>query len=316
MPKVAVRQEEDIRDAFFDEVYAIAGRDTNVVFITADADAFSLKKYQKDFPSRFINAGVAEQNMITVAAGLALSGKKVFIYALIPFIALRCYEQIKVNICSMNLAIVLIGAGAGLSFGNDGPTHHAVCDVAVMRTLPEMSILNPSDGVTASAAARLAHEASGPVYVRLDKGVQPALYTTGSDFSQGFSVLRQGADIVILATGLMVHRALEVAHELSRRRIEAGVVDLYRIKPVDEKGLSGILKNYKKIVTLEENSIIGGIGSLVSEILADNRIFLPLKRVALRDEQCFSYGDRDWLHRACGIDKASVLEKIIAWSSN
>ena len=165
----------DIRDAFFDEIYDIASRDRDVIFITADTDAFSLRRYKKDFPDQFINVGVAEQNMVAVSAGLALSGKKVFIYAIIPFITIRCCEHIKVNICSMNLPVAIIGAGAGLSFGNDGPTHHAMQDIAVMRILPEITILNPCDGPSAAACARIAYESNTPVYVRIDKGEFPAL---------------------------------------------------------------------------------------------------------------------------------------------
>jgi len=148
----------DIRDAFFDEIYKCAAKDKNVIFIAADMDAFSLRKYKKDLPDQYINIGVAEQNMIAVAAGLALCGKKVFLYAIIPFITFRCLEHIKVNICSMNLPVAIIGVGSGLSFGFDGPTHHAVQDIAVMRVLPEIEILNPSDSASSALCARRAYE--------------------------------------------------------------------------------------------------------------------------------------------------------------
>lgn len=303
----------DIRDAFFDEIYNIAAKDKNVIFITADADAFSLRKYKKDFPEQFINVGVAEQNMIAVAVGLALSGKKVFIYALIPFIALRCYEHIKTNICGMNLPITIIGAGAGFSFENDGPTHHAVQDIAVMRTLPEMVILNPSDSKSATAFARLVYQSSVPTYIRLDKGTKPAIYNNENDFSLGLSIIKSGSDICIISTGIMTFMAQEVANELAKRNIKAGAVDFYRLKPVNERLLLEFLDKYRAVVTLEENAIIGGIGSIVSEVLIDNQRTIPLLRIASKDEQCFCYGTRDWIHGINDIDIENVLKRISLW---
>ena len=132
----------DIRDAFFDSFYELGAADESVVFLSSDMDAFSLRKFKNDFPERFVNVGVAEQNMVNVAAGLAIAGKKVFCYGIGAFVTMRCYEQIKVNLCSNNLNVNIIGAGAGFSFGHDGPTHHGLQDVALMRVLPEMSIID------------------------------------------------------------------------------------------------------------------------------------------------------------------------------
>ena len=303
----------DIRDAFFDEIYDMASKDRNVLFITADADAFSLRRYKNDFPSQFMNVGVAEQNMVAVAAGLALSGRKVFIYAIIPFITMRCYEHIKVNICSMNLPVTIIGTGAGLSFGNDGPTHHAVQDIAVMRTLPEITILNPGDSPSAAACARLAYKSSTPVYVRIDKGELPALYDESDNFSDGLKVIREISDINIISTGFMSQQAVKVAGELKRRSIDAGVIDLYRIKPVNEALLLKLVGRSKRLITIEEDSITGGIGTIISELLTDNQKNIPLKRIALGDTQCFDYGEREWLHKLYKLDTDSVVEQILAW---
>jgi len=305
----------DVRDAFFDEVYNIAQGDRSVIFMAADVDAFSLEKYRKNLPDQFINAGVAEQNMIAVATGLALSGKKVFVYAIIPFATMRCYEQIKANICSMNVPVTIVGAGAGLSFGYDGPTHHAVSDVAIMRALPEMTIFNPSDPATASASARMAHQNGSPSYVRIDKGVFPVLYSDDEDFSSGAAMLREGGDICIVATGTMTHRALEVAEEVEAERgISVSVIDVYRVKPVDGKLLLGMLGDCKRVVTLEENTIVGGLGNIMSEILADNGKDVLLKRIALPDEQSFAYGSREYLHKVGKIDKDSIVKEILAWA--
>lgn len=303
--------EVDIRDAFFDEVYEIAAKDKDVVFISADADAFSLKKYRRDFPEQFINIGVAEQNMIAVAAGLALSGKKVFIYAIIPFVTFRCYEHIKVNICSMNLPVTIVGCGSGLSFGYDGPTHHAIQDIAVMRALPEMSIFNPSDSILASSCAKMAYNNGRPAYVRLDKGKFPAFYNDKDNFSQGLKVIREMCDVNIISTGFMTQQAVKVADELEKKGKNVGVIDLYRLKPINEELLIKIICNSKQLITLEENSIVGGIGSIVSELLVSRDNYIPLKRIALEDKQYFDNGNRQWLHEYYKLDISSIVRVIL-----
>ena len=255
--------------------------------------AFSLVKFKNDFPDQFINVGIAEQNMVSVAAGLALAGRKVFIYTIIPFITQRCYEQIKIDLCSMNLPVTILGVGPGLTYGNDGPTHHGTQDIAIMRALPEITILNPSDAIMAAASINIGYQNSGPTYIRIDKGKIPEIYNQNSDFSDGLAELKAGSDLTIIATGIMVHQALKVAQELDSQSISTGVIDLYRIKPLNKEKLSRIIDNSKCLVTLEENSIIGGIGSAVSEFLTDNGKTIPLKRIALPDTHCFESGDRE-----------------------
>ena len=206
---------KDIRDAFFDRLYDIAGEDKNVIFLTADMGAFSLVKFKKDLPKQFINVGVAEQNMVSIAAGLTLTGKKVFIYTIIPFATLRCYEQIKIDICAMNLGVTIVGIGAGLSYGSDGPTHHGTSDIAVMRTLPEITILNPSDSVAAEKCAEIAYKSNAPVYIRLDRGKLPLIYEQNkSDFSDGISEVKEGDDLTIISSGVMVQQAVKAAEKL------------------------------------------------------------------------------------------------------
>ncbi len=303
----------DIRDAFFDKIYEIASVDKNVIFMTADADAFSLKKFKKDFPNQFMNVGVSEQNLITVAAGLALSGKKVFIYAIIPFITMRCYEQIKVNICSMNLPVTIIGSGSGLSFGNDGPTHHAIQDISVMRTLPEITILNPSDSTSASECASLSYESKcRPVYVRLDKGTFPNIYNENDNYSDGLKIIRKLSDINIISTGYMTHTSIDVALYFKRYLdLNIGIIDVYRLKPINKDLLLKIIDTSRIIITIEENSIVGGLGTFISEIITDTQRNVILKRIALPDKQCFEYGSREWLHEKYEIDENSIIDCII-----
>jgi len=303
----------DFRNPFFDVIYELGAKDNNVVFLTADTDAWGLKKFQEEFPDRIYNLGVAEQNMVTVAAGLALCGKKVFIYAMIPFVSMRCYEQIKVNICHMRLPVTIIGLCTGLDLAMDGPGLHGVMDVGAMRMISGLTIFNPSDPITAAASAEIAYTQELPAYIRLHKGATPPLYDKDTDFAGGFSVIKDGSDLCIAATGIMVHQALNIAKELSQHSINAGVIDVFRLKPINEKNLINAVQSYKKIVTVEENSIVGGLGSIISEMLTDNQLHIPLKRIAIKDEICLDYGDKDWLHKKYGIDSETIIRIIFDW---
>lgn len=300
----------DIRDALFDEVYKIAAKDKDLVFLTDDMDAFSLRRFKQDMPDQFINIGVAEQNMINVAAGLALCGKRVFTYGIASYVTMRCLEQIKVNLCSMKLPVTIIGVGPGFSFEYDGPTHHGVQDVALMRALPEMTIYNLSDISLATASAQLAYRAKEPVYIRLDKGKFPSFSESTETFSQGFRILKPLTDLNIVSTGFMAPRSMEVAEELAKRSLNVGVVDLYRLKPIDASFFEQVIGPSQNLVTIEENSIVGGLGSIVAEVAADGGGTAKIHRVAVDDEQFLTYGRRDWHHQKMGMDQNSLVETI------
>lgn len=297
---------KDIRDAFFDQIYNIAKNDKDVIFISADADAFSLRNFKNNLPDQFINVGVAEQNMALVATGLALEGKKVFIYSITSFIAMRCFEQIKVNVCSMNLPISIIGLGSGYSFSYDGPTHHATQDIAIMRTLPEVTIFNPCDEVSAQEAATHCCTANSPTYVRIDKGSHKKIYNT-NDCENGFKEVSNTAPVKIISTGYMTQKMLKL---LDNFEYNVDVIDLYRLKPLNIKSLKRIIKKSEMILSVEENTSIGGIGSMLCELLVDNNISTPLKRFSLDDKQEFDFGSRDWLIENSGLKKEDIFNEL------
>ena len=204
----------DIRDVFFDRLYELGSQNSNIMIISADMDAFSLRRFANDFPDQYLNIGVSEQNMINVAAGLAISGKIVFCYSIASFATLRCLEQIKVNICSMNLPVTIIGAGAGFSFGYDGPTHHGHQDVSSMRLLPEMSILELSSNDVAVNAIDYILENKTPYYIRLDKGPFPNWSHIESDFTKGFRIIRSLSDVNLISNGFLVREVINAAEIL------------------------------------------------------------------------------------------------------
>jgi transketolase len=272
-------------------------------------DAFSLRKFKEDFPDRFINIGVAEQNMMSVAAGLASCGKRVFTYGINTFVSMRCFEQIKINLCSTNLPVTIIGAGAGFSFGFDGPTHHGTQDLAVMRALPELTIYNPSDSASAAGIAHAAYASKGPTYIRLDKGKFPSFYDAGENLSAGFKILKPLTDVNILATGYMTGQAMAAAKELELQGRRVGVVDVYRVKPLPQ-ALLEVADKSKRLFIVEENCAAGGFGSAVMKLLQDHGKNTSVKRLAIPDKQFLSYGDRDWFHKTNQLDVASLVKEI------
>ncbi len=303
-------QGQDIRDAFFDQIYQAGSKDPNVIIITNDMDVFSLRKFKDRYPDRFINVGVAEQNMVNVAAGLASCGKKIIIYGITPFIIYRCFEQIKFNICSMGLPVVFVGVGAGLSFSYDGPTHHATHDIGALFTIPELEIYNPGDIFSSIQIANFSLISCKPTFVRIDKGSFPILNSKELIIDDSFSLLRPLQEINIIATGSMVSKAVEISDELQKMGISTGVVDLFKIKPISKNIKDMVLKKSKMIFTLEENSPNSGIAmSINAEALKENLI-PAIYNFGTEDKQVFDYGDREWLLASMKLDNKSIINTI------
>jgi transketolase len=303
----------DMRDSFITAVYDLAVADRSIVFLSNDFGAPALDRYRATLPRQFINAAISEQNLISTAAGLAKEGKRVIAYSIATFITLRALEQIKIDLCAMNLPVVILAVGAGYAYSVDGPTHHATEDIAIMRTLSNMSIISPSDSVGAAAAVDLVRSTTGPVYVRLDRGKWRSLRDPGFDFSPGAFVVRPGVHLAIVATGTMVHRALEVAESLGRSGIEARVIDVYRLKPLDGEVFLEAFGGVGAVVTIEEQSRHGGLGGLVAEAMADVGIVKPLLRFAIDDDLLYAYGLRDRLHAERGLDHDRLYADISRW---
>lgn len=303
----------DLRDAFFDSLYDLVKDDDNFYFLMADMWAFSLQKFKDRLGDRFINVGISEQNMISVAAGLAKEGKKVCVYTITPFITERCFEQIKVDLCCMNLPVMIIGIGAGLTYSNDGPTHHSLNDIAIMRTLPNMTIYSPSTPEMNQALAEQAYNNDGPSYIRLDKGDFPEIYPNHVDYSSGAIGPVFSGDIVFVSTGTNIYDVRDAAVSLQSEGFKTSYIDLFRIKPLDEKGVIEMIAKFRYVVVVEEQTPIGGLGSIVCELMAMYNIYRPLKRISLPDEFCKKYGDRDWIRKQYGLDKDSIEKTVLEW---
>lgn len=305
---LAPKQEyQDMRDAFFEELFQIATKDKDVILLMADQGAATFKKFEEKIPNQLINVGIAEQNMISVAAGLALCGKKVFVHAIANFTTLRCYEQIKVDLSIMSLPVTIAGIGGGFAYGSDGPTHHANQDIAAMRAIPGIRILNPSDIISLSAFPHLAYKIPMLTYIRFDKGNYSVLYDKNHNFLDGMEEIMQGADTVIISTGVMVHQAVKIANQFKPK---IGVIDIYQLKPLNEKKLFKLLSSYNRIIIMEEHLSYGGLATIAADLMADYSINKDFLRIGLPDENCFIYGDRDYMYKQIGISFSQIVRKI------
>ncbi|MDP8265792.1 MAG: transketolase C-terminal domain-containing protein [Candidatus Aceula meridiana] len=301
------------RDSFWNKVYDLAKNNKDIIIVSADMGAPSLDKFRTDLPAQFINVGIAEQNGILVASGMATEGKRVFVYAIAPFITFRCLEQIRVNNSMMKIPITIVGVGAGFGYEDSGPTHHMIEDITLVRSMPNLIINSISDSVMSAAVAERSCQMKEANYVRLDRLTLPTLYKEDEDFSKGVATLRKG-DYYIAATGSMVHVALEAAEKLNQKGLNIGVIDVYTI-PIHEENFIAALGGTNKLIALEEHFLTGGFTSAVCETLQDNGVMIPVKRIGLSLEQgyCYEYGGRNVIREHYGIDTDSVVEKVSAF---
>lgn len=300
------------RDAFWNKVYDMAKIDHDIIIITADMGAPALDKFRKDLPGQFVNTGIAEQNATTVAAGLALEGKKAFTYAIAPFITLRCLEQIRVENAIMKIPITVVGVGAGFGYEDSGPTHHLIEDIAVMRAFPHIRIDSVTDAAMAAHVAEVCCQKKDVTdYVRLDRLVYPDIYNAQSDFSKGISLLRDTGDVCVISTGSMTHVALKAADALSKEGKGVKVIDIFNI-PVNSQYLMSLIKGVRQLVTIEEHFLAGGLGSAVAEVLADAGAFVPLKRIGLTFEKgyCYCYGGREAIREYYGVSQTDIEKEL------
>jgi transketolase len=291
---------QDIRDAFFEVVARVATNDTNVVILTNDMEVFALAEFRKQCQSRYIDVGVAEQNLINVAAGIASTGRKVIVFGLLSFITARAFEQIKLNVCAMRLPVVLVGVGPGLSFPFDGPSHHGVSDIGLMKLLPELIILNPSDPSSAKRCAETALSSNLPVYVRIDKGIHEHSFSNLIHLGGGFDVLMEPQDVNILYTGTVYKYATALLNKLQNSFQKVGLINLFQIKPLPD-GILKVIVESKTIYVIEENSKNSGLSSIIGEYILENQISVKLVSVSLTEKTIFEYGDRDWLRDKYGL---------------
>ena len=298
-----------MRDTFISELINQAKNNKDLMLLTGDLGFGVFEEFEKLFPKQFLNVGVAEQNMAMVSAGLALQGKKVFIYSIGNFPTLRCLEQIRNDICYHNLNVTVVSIGGGFSYGQLGMSHHATEDLSIMRSMPNMVVSSPSNKKEVRKITNYFSKSKGPSYLRLDKSF---VNFEKFNFSQKkASVLREGSSITLIGTGGVVGELLKASDILINQKIDCRVLSMHTIKPLDFSSIDKAVKETKGIISVEENNIIGGLGSAISEYcLEANKIPKHFYKIGLKDEFSSIVGDQNYLRNYYQINSKNIIKKV------
>ncbi|TMD14553.1 MAG: hypothetical protein E6I96_09150 [Chloroflexi bacterium] len=302
-----------MRNAFIRALTDAAARDERILFLTGDLGFKLFDDFAARFPGRFMNVGVAEATMAGVASGLALEGKKPFIYSIATFATMRCYEQIRDDICYHDADVTIVGVGGGYSYGPNGPTHHALEDIAIMRALPNMTIVCPGDPAETVAAVHALARHRGPAYLRLGRAGEPEVHPGPVSFGIGESlVLRDGRDVALLSTGNMLATAVRVADLLAGRGLTCGVVSMPTVKPLDVRAVDDAIHHAAVVATLEEHSLLGGFGGAVAEHVAEAGVGVRFRRFGAPDRFSHACGDQEFHREAGGLTAARIADALSA----
>jgi len=311
-PKLYDPQVEQVptRFGYGEGLVALGEKNPNVVVLTGDlAESTRVHTFGQKFPERFIECGIAEQNMMGIAAGLALSGKIPFVSSYAVFVPGRCWDQLRVSVCYTKANVKIAGAHAGISVGPDGPTHQGLEDIASVRCLPNIVVEVPCDSIETKKVTLAAAEHVGPFYFRFAREKTPVITTEGTPFKIGKAeIFKEGSDVTIVACGPLVYQSLVAARELEKENISAKVINNHTIKPIDKLTLASAAKETGAIVTVEEHQITGGLGGAVAEVLAEN-FQVPIERVGMPD--CFGEsGQPNELLEKYGMNVKAIKEAV------
>lgn len=307
-----------MRNAFADELTKLGETDERIVLLSGDIGNKLFDKFKSVAPSRFFNCGVAEGNMMGVAAGMGLNGLRPVVYTIAPFTTTRCFEQIRVDVCYHEAPVIIVGTGAGLSYSQLGPTHHSLEDIAIMRTLPGMTVFCPCDSMELRSGLRAALNHNGPVYIRIGKKGEAVFHDTSPDIELGTSItLSEGRDVCILSTGNIMNVVKETARLLEEIGISVRVESVHTVKPIDQSMLRSVFSKFKLVAIAEEHSEIGGLTSAVSEWLLNHRDVRPeIISACAGDSFIHRVGTQSQTREGLGLTSDLFCRKITdAWES-
>lgn len=298
-----------MRNAYLAALYDLAKENKNILALVSDNGAVVYDRYRQDFPDQFINFGISEANMVSVAAGLASCGKIPFAYTISSFLTMRAFEQIRVDVCLQKMNVKLVGIGAGFVYSNLGPTHHAVEDIAIMRSLPDITIFSPCDPLESRKVTIAAAQINGPVYIRLATGGSPAIYKEDYEFKVDRGVtIKEGEDAVIITTGGILYDVLQAADDLKKENISVRVVNIHTIKPIDKEIILKAAFDTQVILTVEEHTVFGGLGSVIAEIiLENNKMPVKFKRLGLNGVFPSGYGTYQEIKESNRLSKEDII---------
>jgi len=299
-------------------VYELAKNDDRILFIGSDLGTDTLQQFKEEMPERFFMEGISEANVIGMAAGMALEGKIPYVNTIATFITRRCFEQVVLDLCLHNVNVRLIGNGGGLVYAPLGPTHEAIEDLAIMRAIPNMTIVAPADADEMKRLMPLTVDYPGPIYIRLAKGYDPIVTTDEHPFriGKGF-VLQEGADALLITTGITLKLALSAAKSLSQVGLECTILHMPTIKPLDTEKIIELSSSTRMVITIEEHSVIGGLGSAIAEIMAETNWSGPkhFKRLGIPDVFPEKYGSQLSLMEYYNISEEAIINTVQSFSA-
>ncbi|CAA7613576.1 putative transketolase C-terminal section [Candidatus Terasakiella magnetica] len=301
-----------MRKTSLDTVHELARRDPRVVFVGSDLGVGTLDAMKREMPERFFMEGVAEQNIIGVAAGLAMEGFIPYVNTIATFLTRRCYEQVAVDLCLHKLPVRLLASGGGMVYAPLGPTHLAVEDMAIMRALPNMTVAAASDAPEMKRLMLQSLDWPGPMYIRFGKGGDAVISNDQEGYAIGKALLKRApGEVLLIATGIATTQALKAAEALEQEGISCGVLHMHTVKPLDVEALATLLPRVKLAVTVEEHTLMGGLGSAVLEAVADGGIAAPaIKRLGIPDAFVKDYGSQEHLLASFGLDAAGIAQAV------
>lgn len=290
----------------------LAEKNPDILHLVADSGTGFDEMFQRYFPDRMLNLGIAEEHMAAVAAGLAAAGKTPFVYTAGAFLVYRALEFIRDDICFQNLNVKIVGMGSGLAWSSLGPSHHTTEDIAILRALPNLRVLSPATPVQLAACVREAYDTYGPVYIRIGMNQEKEFFREGYSLpSSGQDVMRDSGEVVIVSTGSILEEVMEASSLLEEQGIRATVINVARVKPFAEEELIGKMREASLVVTVEEHNIYGGMGGIVSELLAAEGIGRKVLRIGLKDVFAKGYGSTQKdVRRENNLDAVSIAEMI------
>lgn len=302
-----------MQKAYLNALYELMQKDNNVCSLLSDSGTEYDEMIFREFPNQCFNFGIAEQNKVAAAAGMAAFGKIPFVYTTGAFLAYRSYEFIRDDVCLQNRNVKIVGMGSGLSWCTLGPSHHTTEDLSALRAIPNLTILSPASPLEVKECINAAYNMVGPVYIRTGMSNEDEIYGDQYNFIIGKNILiNDGKDIVVFATGSVISQAKEAVLKLEEQGISVKIINVHTIKPLDAVGILNSIKNCKNIFTVEEHNVIGGLGGAISEVLARNAVGIPLIPIGLNDKFGVGYGTHKEVLTMNGLDAQEIYNSICA----
>lgn len=302
-----------MRSTFVNTLSEMARKNDKIICVIGDTGFSVFEEFEKEFGERFINVGIAEQNFVSVGAGLAAMGMKPYIYNVVSFMTLRSIEEIELDVCYQENPVVLVGVGGGHAYGPAGPTHHAYFDIAMMRMMPNMTVVCPADPVEMKAVMEVSESYNKPMYIRIGRSVDPVIHKEPIRFEIGKAIcMKEGTDAVLFATGTVVKDAVKACELLEQQGISVALYSMHTIKPIDTEVIEECMEKYPAIFTMEEHSTNGGLGTAVGDVLLEHmeKGKIKFKKFGFPDTFAPVTGSREYLNSLYGLDAESVAESI------